>query len=223
MQVAAIVPALNEEERIGQVLAVLKATAGLHEIIVVDDGSTDNTFAQVPSNNGMRAIRLEENRGKGAALLAGVEACQSDVLIFLDADLVNLRPEHVEALVAPVVKGEADMSTAIFRGGRWRTDWAQRLVPSITGQRALRKDFFLSIPGVEQSRFGLETAITQEAIMRGLRICTVPWEGVTHVLKEEKLGFVRGTCERAKMYWQMGAYRLVVMRRRIKAKIKAEG
>jgi len=206
MRVAAIVPAFNEAGRIGAVLSILEKTQGLDEIIVVDDGSTDETFAEVPRENGIRAVRMKRNSGKGAALLAGVKASRAEVLVFVDADLVRLESRHIENLLKPVLNGEADMTTAVFRGGRWRTDWSQRLVPYISGQRALRRDFFLSLRGLEEARFGIETALTWEAKRRALRIKKVPWEGVTHVMKEEKLGLGRGLVERAKMYWQIGVY-----------------
>lgn len=207
-RVAAIVPALNEAQRIGKVLEVLRQSESVGEVIVVDDGSTDATLAQIPSGNGTRAIRHEQNSGKGAALLTGATASQSELLLFLDADLIGLTSAHVEALVRPLMLGDADMAVALFQGGRWRTDWAQRLAPNISGQRALRRDFFLSLPGLANARYSIETVITAEARARGLRVTHVPWRGVTHVLKEEKLGFAGGTFERVRMYRQIAAYRL---------------
>jgi glycosyltransferase involved in cell wall biosynthesis len=206
MQIAAVVPAYNESTRIGNVLKVLHSIDLLSEIIVVDDGSTDNTLAEVPRNNGVRALRFEQNRGKGAALFAGARLSQSDILLFLDADLVGLTTGHVEALLAPVMNREADMSVASFRGGRWRTDWAQKLVPCISGQRVLHKEFFFSLANLDHSRYSIETALTLEARLRGARVKKVYWDGVTHVMKEEKLGWTRGMWERAKMYWEIGSY-----------------
>jgi polyisoprenyl-phosphate glycosyltransferase len=206
MRVSAIIPAFNEADRIGTVLEVLHQTRGLSEIIIVDDGSTDGTLESIPANNGFSPLRLEQNHGKGAALLAGAKKSRGEVLLFLDADLIGLQPHQVESLLAPVLQQEADMSIAVFQGGRWRTDWAQKLVPGISGQRAMKRDFFLSISGLEHSRYGVETALGRAAARRKLRVARVPWERVTHVMKEEKLGWCRGMWERVKMYEEIGAF-----------------
>jgi len=206
MEIAAIVPALNEAGRIGAVIEALQETEGLSEIIVVDDGSTDDTLRQVPSGNGFRSLRLNRNYGKGAALLAGARASRAKVLVFVDADLVGLKCHHIESLLAPIAKEEAEMSIAVFQRGRWHIDIGQRLAPYISGQRALFRDFFLSLPNLEKVRFGIETAVSREARLRGLRVKKVPWEGVSHVMKEEKLGLARGLLARMKMYWEIGAY-----------------
>jgi polyisoprenyl-phosphate glycosyltransferase len=205
MQVSVIIPAYNEAGRIGAVLSVLRQARGLSEIIIVDDGSTDGTFEAIPSGNGFRALRLEPNRGKGAALLAGAEESRGEVLLFLDADLVGLQPNQIEALLTPIVRQEAEMSIAVFTAGRWRTDWAQKLVPGISGQRAMTREFFFSLSGLEKTRYGVETALSQAAARRKLRVARVPWAGVTHVMKEEKLGWIKGTWERIKMYEEIGA------------------
>jgi glycosyltransferase involved in cell wall biosynthesis len=205
MQVSVIVPAFNEAGRIGAVLEVIHQARGLSEIIIVDDGSTDGTLEAIPSGNGFSTLRLEPNRGKGAALLAGAQRSRGEILLFLDADLVGLHPAQIEALVAPVVRQEAEMSIAVFKGGRWRTDWAQKLVPGISGQRAMKREFFLSISGLEKSRYGVETALGRAAARRRLRVSRVPWQGVTHVMKEEKLGWSKGMWERIKMYEEIGS------------------
>ena len=85
---------------------------------------------------------------------AGAHETDAEVLLFLDADLVGLRAEHVELILEPVVSGEADMCVGVFQGGRYWTDLAQRLAPHISGQRAISRDLFLSVPGVRRARSG---------------------------------------------------------------------
>ena len=205
MKIAAIVPAYNEEQRIGRVLSIISAMPQVDEIVVVNDGSSDRTAAQVPRNNGIRAVDLRRNIGKGGAMHVGANQTDADVLVFLDADLVGLQAQHVLALLRPVVNGDADMSVGVFRGGRYWTDLWQHLVPYISGQRAIRRNLFLSIPCVSRSRFGVEAALTQHARATRWRVKLVPLAGMTHIMKEEKYGFFPGLWSRARMYAEIGA------------------
>lgn len=187
-------------------LSALEDTAALDDILVVDDGSTDRTVDVLPSGNGVRALRLPQNVGKGGAMWAGAHETDADVLLFLDADLVGLRAEHVELILEPVVSGEADMCVGVFQGGRYWTDMAQRLAPHISGQRAISRDLFLSVPGVRRARSGAEVALTGHARISGWRVQSVPLTGITHVMKEEKMGALRGFGARMGMYWEISSY-----------------
>ena len=95
------------------------------------------------------------------------------------------------------------MAIGQFRGGRGLTDLAQLLVPYISGQRAIRRDLFLAIPGLSDVGYGIEMAITFNVKRMKGRVCSVTIRGVTHPMKEEKLGFARGAWSRARMYAQM--------------------
>jgi hypothetical protein len=202
-KVAAIVPAYNEGPRIGAVLRTLVEAAVLDEILVVNDGSQDDTLAVARSFPEVTSLDLSENRGKGGAIRAGALHTDADVILLLDADLIGLCPPHVRALIEPVLSGAADMTVGVFRGGRFATDLSQLLVPYISGQRALRRDVFLAIPGVGQSRFGVETAMTRHARACRLRVQNVVMQGVTHPMKEEKLGLLPGAHARLKMYLEI--------------------
>lgn len=204
MKVAAIVPAYNEERRIWRVLSVIASCPRIDEIIVVDDCSTDATRDCIPSDNGIRAVTLARNRGKGGALWAGAQQTSAEILLFLDADLVGLEQRHILSLLGPVLAGHAEMCVGVFQGGRMWTDLWQKIVPYISGQRALRREVFLSAPHLEHARFGVELALTHHARMCGFRIGWVPLHGVTHVMKEEKMGLAPGIRARVRMYWEMG-------------------
>lgn len=203
MKVAAILPAYNEQSRVREVVRVVMRAPSIDEIIVVNDGSTDQTASAVRALPGVRLVSLPFNRGKGAAMMAGYEATDADVLVFLDADLIGLRPEHIETLVEPVKSGRYKMSVGSFRCGRRWTDLGQKIAPNISGQRAIRRGVFEQIPNVEESRYGVEMAITK--FCRHFRIPTqvVTIKGVTHPMKEEKLGLLRGAFSRAKMFSQI--------------------
>lgn len=84
MKVAAIVPALNEEKNIGRVLKVLIESKDLNEVIVVDDGSTDNTSG-ISREMGAKVIRLEKigGSGKANAMKEGIKNTDADIIVFL--------------------------------------------------------------------------------------------------------------------------------------------
>ena len=100
-EVSIVIPAYNESERLGGTLAAILefiSTTGLNaELVIVDDGSTDNTanvaenvFAATP-NIAATVIRYEENRGKGFAVKTGLLAAKADIALFTDADLGNVK------------------------------------------------------------------------------------------------------------------------------------
>ena len=231
---AAIVPAYNEAGRIGAVLEAIAQAGRVDEIIVVTDGCSDNTAAEVREaaeklqplfaenaarGAGCRALRLFElahNIGKGGAMTYGALRTEADVLVFLDADLIGLQSSQVDELLAPMLDGEpserADMTLGLFgavRGGLfgWWLGFCHRQMASLTGQRAIRRDVFLAVPDLTNSRFGVETAITRYVKYTWKLKVEVAWlHGVTHPVKEEKIGLWRGFRHRMNMYGEIAAY-----------------
>ncbi len=200
MRVTAVIPAYNEETRLPRVLEAVLGASLVDEVVVVSDGSVDGTYEVARRFDGVHALQLPQNVGKGGAMHVGACHTDSPVLVFLDADLIGLTPQHVDRLVEPVREGEADMTLGVFRGGRRATDLAQKLFPFVSGQRAIRRELFLEVPNVQYARFGVETQITRWAQRRRWRVIYVPLYGVTHPMKEEKLGRWRGTVARLRMY-----------------------
>jgi len=185
------------------VLEPLRATPLVDEIVVVDDGSTDGT-AEIAKRYGVKLVRLPENKGKAAALDAGVRAAEGDVLLFLDADLVGLRPEHIEKLLSAYQEGDAEIVIGVFREGRAGTDFSMRIAPFLSGQRVLSRRVWERIRGtVEEMEFGVEAALTKLALKEGWRHKKVELEGVSHVRKEEKRGLAAGVADRLAMYWDI--------------------
>lgn len=201
---AIIIPAYNEEERISAVLEVVTKTPLVDEIIVVDDGSTDGTAEIIKRYLGIKLVSRESNGGKGAALKSGIETTDADVLVFLDADLVGLTPQHIQDLIDPLLSDEELMMTVgKFSGGRFRTDLSQSLVPFISGQRALRRAFLKDVPDISTTGFAVELIFTKHAKDSGAKVKEVALNDATHIMKEEKLGFFRGLMARLEMYTDM--------------------
>lgn len=111
-----IIPALNEEKRIADVVRYALADSATAEVIVVDDSSTDNTAA-LARDAGARVI-TSSLLGKGASMADGAGLAKSEVLVYLDGDLKGLRSGIISDLVRPLIAGHAEFVKARFgRGG----------------------------------------------------------------------------------------------------------
>lgn len=193
--VAVIIPARNEADRIAATVAAASKLAGADIVVVVDDGSTDNTAA-LAASAGAQVIRHARNRGKAAALETGAEAVRlieaglsasgPRHLLFLDADLADSAAE-AGPLVDPVRAGTADMTIAIFRtrvrnggfgvvtmtagaGIEHATGW--RPAQPLNGQRCLtRRAFTAALPLAPG--WGVETGMTIDLLRKGMRITEV--------------------------------------------------
>ena len=202
-RIALIIPAFDEEERVGDVIAAARAVPLIDEILVVNDGSTDAT-ALVAKNAGVRVVNLPTNHGKGYAMQRGIRAVDADILVFSDADIMGLKDKHFLLLIEPLLKDDALMMTVgKFSGGRLRTDLSQNLIPSISGQRAIKRALINGLPDLSTTRFGAEIAITKHAKMKKAKVLEVTLNDLTHVMKEEKLGVVKGLSARLRMYQEM--------------------
>lgn len=202
MKVAAIVPAYNEERTIGRVVRTLKASRLIDEVIVVSDGSVDKT-AQIAQDLGANVVELKANIGKGGAMKIGTQNTDADACLFIDADLVGLNQTHIADLLHPIIVNCAEMSIGVFADGRLATDLAQKICPFLSGQRAVKRNFFDQVPELEHSRFGVEMALSRYAEKNHTLVATVELHNLSQVMKEEKRGLLRGFYSRLKMYWEI--------------------
>lgn len=206
MGISVVVPAYNEAGRISSVLRPVVASELVDDVIVVDDGSDDGT-ADEARLFPVRVVLLPENCGKAAALEHGVSLAKNETFLFLDADLVGLTTAHVDKLIRCFQELKLDMAVGVFANGRRNTDIAQKINPYASGQRVLtRKQWDRAKQCVEEVKevdFGIEIALSRLAAKENWVKEYIKLEGVTHVLKEEKRGFKRGTIDRFKMYGHM--------------------
>ncbi len=181
----AIVPALNRADTVGATVTALRTVPDVLDVIVVDDGSRDRTAAAAAAA-GARVIELARNRGKAAAVAAGIAASGApDVYLLIDADLGDSAALAAD-LLQPVAQGEADMTIAVFDAAEsqsgfglvkafaarvLRSETGLELAEPLSGQRAVRGPLMRSLqlaPG-----FGLEIGLTLDAADRGARISEV--------------------------------------------------
>lgn len=211
MRCAILIPAYNEEASLAAVVRTARASR-LGPVLVVDDGSSDKT-AEVARRAQAEVLSLADNCGKGGAVYAGAAHLDAEVVILIDADLTNLRVEHLRQLAEPVLRGQVDMTRGVFVGGRWSTEMAQKLAPQLSGQRAVLRARLLEVEGLAESGYGVEIAITEHAKRAHWRVMDVPLSGVSQVTKEEKRGLLRGFVTRLKMYGEIAEAWLRSLRR----------
>jgi glycosyltransferase involved in cell wall biosynthesis len=111
--VCIVIPAYNESQVIAKVIAEVQQ-AGYRSIVVVDDGSTDDTQAQA-RQAGAHAIRHKLNRGKGAAAKTGVEAAKrlgADIMVTFDGDGQH-DPQDIKRLTAPIIERQCDVALGV--------------------------------------------------------------------------------------------------------------
>jgi len=96
-KISVIIPAHNETQTIGDVVRKIRSLYPDFEIIVIDDGSTDDTAA-VAKNAGVKVYSHPYNLGNGAAIKSGIRTASGDILIFMDADLQH-NPEDIETML----------------------------------------------------------------------------------------------------------------------------
>lgn len=206
MKVSVIIPAYNEQGRVGKVVRAAVDCDVVDEVIVVDDGSEDAT-ADEARQAGARVIVSPKNLGKGSAIKIGIANTTADIYVLLDADLINFTCEHIRALVEPLQEEpELGMTLGRFRQGRLATDLSQIIAPGISGQRALRRELAENLPDIRRYGYAIEIFLNDFARKNGYRIRYIDIKGASHVMKEEKIGIVAGFLFRMKMYYDIVKY-----------------
>ncbi len=193
-RVTAIVSVYNEENTVKNVVTSILKCGAVDELIVVDDGSIDNTkeiLKGLSKSKKLHYIRFDKNRGKSYAMVAGVENANGDIVVFVDADLVGLRCEHIEKLVSPLLLNKADM--VIGRRSyeaALKIDITKPIDVWLGGERACyRKDILPILDAVRESKFGIETLLNLYFKSKNKTIEIVDLDGLIHLKKYEKYRF----------------------------------
>jgi glycosyltransferase involved in cell wall biosynthesis len=193
----AIVCAYNEEKSLQGVLEALMTTEFVDEIMAVDDGSRAGW-------NGGRVIRgiyFSPNRGKGHAMAEAAARARGDILLYVDADLLNWNAGYAAQLLEPLLTKEAAMTIGYPVREDDDPDRRFPFLHWIAGQRAVwREDLRPFLDVIRGSRFGVETLINLYYRARGKHVELVPMHGLIHPVKGEK----EKPLKAAGLYWREG-------------------
>lgn len=190
LSVSLIIPAHDEEKHIKTVIDAAKKVKEIDEIVVVDDGSADNT-SLAARRAGARVLFLDENKGKGHALRVGSEKAKGEILVFLDADLINITPNKIRRIIEPFKEMHEFVKTKFDRkGGRVTRLTAKPLLghffPEIerdfeqplSGQFAILKSLLKKIQLEED--FGVDVGILIDVVQLGARTKEVYFGRLAH-------------------------------------------
>lgn len=194
LKLSVIIPCYNERETVAEIIRRVRAVGLAHEIIVVDDGSTDGTrdiLATIDPGDDLRIILHERNQGKGAAVRTGFAAATGDVFLIQDADL-EYDPREYPVLLRPLEEGITDVVYGSrFLGGPRKAMFfwnmvANRTLTLITNvlynailsdmetcYKVFRAEVVREIP-LRSRRFDFEPEVTAKILKRGHRIYEVP-------------------------------------------------
>lgn len=193
LKLSVIIPVYNERGTIEEIVKRVRAGGVAKEILIVNDGSEDGTgeilktLADFP---GVTVIEHPENRGKGAAVVTGIQAASGDVLVVQDADL-EYDPAEYSKLIAPIVSGDVD----VVYGSRfasdtqrpalmnWLANWLltkftnllynARLTDMETCYKMFRREIVDDLV-IHARRFDFEPEFTAKVLKRGIKIQEVP-------------------------------------------------
>jgi glycosyltransferase involved in cell wall biosynthesis len=208
LKISVIIPALNEQDSIGMVIRDIPKDLA-NEIIVVDNGSTDNTV-RVAQKAGARVVR-EDERGYGAACLKGIaSAHEPDIMVFLDGDYSDY-PEEMGLVVAPIAQGTADLVIGSrISGGDgksvlppqayWGNMLATLLIRILYGHsftdlgpfRAIRCSALTQL-NMQDRNFGWTIEMQIKAVKQGLSIKEVPVRYRARIGKSKVSGTLSGS------------------------------
>ena len=205
--ISVVIPALNEEEPIGDVVRAVLASGAPLEVIVVDNGSTDNTASNARAA-GAKVVS-EPNRGYGRACAAGVQAVspESDVIVFLDGDGSDC-PEFIPQMIEPLTAGTHDFVIGSRARGKrepgsmnFQQLFAGRLAGALVSVlygvrytdmcpfRAIRPETLKSL-GMREQTYGWNLEMQMRAAKNRLRILEIP---VDHRCRTGGVSKVSGT------------------------------
>ncbi|MBM2850201.1 MAG: hypothetical protein HW418_3143 [Anaerolineales bacterium] len=226
LSLSIIIPCYNERATVTEIVQRVRACAPDAEIVVVDDGSTDGSrdaLRELEGQPNLRILYHDRNRGKGAAVRAGIAAAAGEVILIQDADL-EYDPRDYPRLLQPIEEGRAEVVYGSrFLGGPRRAMLFWHMVANLlltlmtnvlfntilsdmeTGYKVFKAKVIKGIP-LRARRFDFEPEVTAKVLKRGYRIYEVP---ITFTPREYWEGKKIGLKDAFAAVWTLLKYRIV--------------
>lgn len=198
--ISAIVCARNEEKTIKTVLDAIMACEEVGEVIVVSDGSTDQTAAIVRTYS-VHLIEHAKSWGKAQSMEDAVHKARGETLLFLDADLYRITGSHIKKLIS-VYKKEKGMVVGLRDRGHVM-NFLAHFFPLISGQRILEREIFEKTPSRYKKGYKIEAALNATARHLDKPIATVRLQGVTVRTKLHKTNLFKAIYQYIFMAWHV--------------------
>jgi len=190
-KISCIVPVYNEGARVENVLKALVGHPLLDEVIVVNDGSTDDSEEVLKKIKGIKLISYAKNQGKSYAVMVGMKAAKNNFLLMIDSDLQGLTSKDVTALIEPVISGEADVAMTLRKNSLPIFKFLG--LDFVSGERIFDKRMIPSLDDLQKlSCFGLESHLNDLLLKNKLRLAVVYWKNVITPRKAVKFGWWKG-------------------------------
>lgn len=211
-RLSVIIPAFNEESTVGEIIRQVREVPISKEIIVIDDGSSDNTSVEVEKaaaqpGDVVKVFTLPVNLGKGAAVRIGYKMARGDIIIIQDADL-ELNPQEYPKLIDPILDGQADVVYGsrfltnprgvrlITKLGNWLATTAfnilygKKLTDLYTCYKVMRREVAQSLK-LRSTRFEIEAETTIKLVRQGARILEVPITYKPRASSQKKIKYLQ--------------------------------
>jgi len=188
-----VIPLYNEENSIKDVIDRIP-NHHLYEIIIVDDGSTDNSVERIKEieNRDIRIIQHGKNRGYGASILTGFENAVGDIIVTMDSDGQH-NPEEIPKLIIPIINNQADfiVGSRYLGSSNYKVPlhtrvgeniisiclwfiYRQKIRNNQSGFRAFNSKYVKIFNNIKDTKFGLCTQMIYKAAEHGLRVSEIP-------------------------------------------------
>lgn len=185
--ISCIIPVYNEGKRIARVLKTVQYHPLIAEVIVVNDGSTDNTEIVIRQFSGIKIISYKKNMGKSYAVMSGIKIAKNNLIMLLDGDLIGLTRKNLTELIMPVQEKKVDVAISL-RGNAF-LPLKIIGVDFLSGERVFQKNLIPDNNYLKKlPSFAIESYINSKIIKNRNTIKVIPWNNVVHPVKRHKYG-----------------------------------